>query len=584
MTKQDRKDSSENRERSTSRKRSRTDLSDTSSDKVNPKRRRIDSVITKLDINMSLDQSLPVKVTTLNNIYVNILESTEKSFDTYTNLYRNEQMDTDKLLKNHNELYELGLNHSYGVLPEKYEDIQKTDLPQEVKDELDTLLSSDDETVEDVYEEDDDDSDYEPPNDKERMLMMADNLMKDYIRVFEEKPEEESSERYSKLIKSSKLSPLEKDKLYEELKKVEEIRANMVPDRLKILGMDIPTVVKFEILEKLDMLDNQPHDDMKTRQWIKDVLKIPFGKYSVKPVSKGSKIEDVEDFLSGLHENLNGTTYGQEKIKETLLEIMAKWTTTTGNKGHCIALSGPPGVGKTTIVRSLAKSLNRPFCSFSLAGVSDESYLTGFPFTYEGATCGRIAKMIMDTGCMNPIIFMDELDKVDTKKSYSIFNKLIELTDFTQNHEIEDHYFGSNIKLDLSQCIFVFSLNHIENVDPILKNRLEVVEIKGYEPKEKITIAADYLIPRISKTFESESYTFEEPEIKYLISQIKSEPGVRNLERAIEQLFRRLNVLKYYKGTSYNTKHTTKITKKLIDKILKDKKHKVPAHILQMYS
>ena len=170
-----------------------------------------------------------------------------------------------------------------------------------------------------------------------------------------------------------------------------------------------------------------------------------------------SKTEDVKTFITDFHNTLNKAIYGQHKVKETLIEIITKWATSGSEKGNCIAISGPPGVGKTSIVREgLAKALNRPFCSFSLAGVSDENYLTGFPYTYEGAACGRFARMLMDTGCMNPIIFMDELDKGDTKRSMSVYNKLNELTDFSQNHEIEDHYFGSHIKLDLSQCIFVF--------------------------------------------------------------------------------------------------------------------------------
>ena len=517
---------------------------------------------------------LRTKAQFLNHTYLKLLEytHTHKNYSQYENQYRNEEMDIITLLKK--EMYlpeimnneEVGLNHVFQVLP--LDKVNKEDLKTDIED-----INKEDEYASD------EDSDFNPLEDARKMMEEVFGVMK----------EEEEKNSYENLIKNSKLSKEEQDKMSEELKKIKELRKSHIPDKLKVLQMNIPIEVKSEILEKMELLDRSPQDDVKTRDWIRQVMKVPFGKYSPNPIKDRTNKEQVSKFLTNFHSTLDNAIYGQENVKEALIEIITKWATSGTNKGNCIAINGPPGVGKTSIIREgLAKALNRPFCSFSLAGVSDENYLTGFPFTYEGATCGRFAKMIMDTGCMNPIIFMDELDKVDTKRSMSIYNKLIEITDYSQNHEIEDHYFGSNIKLDLSQCIFVFSLNNIHLVDPILRDRLEVITVKGFERNDKVKIAKDFLIPREMKEYNM-SYNIDEELIKHIIMRVTEEQGVRNLKRGISKILRKLNVLQYYnnKKLSYKMKKEKlkklKITKSLIDKLLKDEE-KPSSIILRMYN
>jgi ATP-dependent Lon protease len=532
----------------------------------------------------SFKMMLNTKIKKLNLVYLDLTYSVnhKKDYRHFENMYRNEEMEIVYLLAQENLTPDylnddkFGLNHYFQILPlDKIGKKKKKPLIIIDEEEID-----EDSDIEEILEEEEtSDEDYSPVKESEKILEMFFGTGKPY----------EEPNSCDKLIKKSNLSKKKKEYLLEEYEKILEIRRNSLPDKLKILEMNIPIDVKAEIIEKIEMLDDSHHDDVKTREWIKRVLKIPFGEYSENPIKDLSDKKEVGDFLQKFHKTLNEAIYGQDKVKEALIEIITKWTTSGSKRGNCIAISGPPGVGKTSIVREgLAKALNRKFCSFSLAGVSDENYLTGFPFTYEGATCGRFAKMLMDSGCMNPIIFMDELDKVDTKRSMSVYNKLIEITDFSQNHEIEDHYFGSNIKLDLSQCIFIFSLNHLENVDPILKDRLEVIEVEGFEKKDKIKIAKHFLIPRELKEY-NETLEFTEEIIKHIIMRVKDEQGVRNLKRGISKILRKINVLQYYnnKKLSYNmkkfNKKTLKITPSLIDKLLKDET-KINPMILKLYS
>jgi len=237
------------------------------------------------------------------------------------------------------------------------------------------------------------------------------------------------------------------------------------------------------------------------------------------------------------------------------------------------------GTGKTSIFRSgVAQGLDRPFCSFSLAGMSDESYISGFSHTYEGSDYGKITRMLIEAGTMNPIIFMDEVDKIDqSKHGIAVMNKLIEITDFSQNNEFEDLYF-SGVKIDLSQCLFVFSLNDINLIDPILRDRLEVINIKGYDTKEKIIICRDYLIPCELKdiNIEPDKILFPDEVIKYIIDKIKKEEGVRELKRSVNIILRKLNILQYLnhetnnKTVSYykRVEFPITITNDLVDKFL----------------
>jgi ATP-dependent Lon protease len=376
---------------------------------------------------------------------------------------------------------------------------------------------------------------------------------------------------------------------------IKEINDKSVPEKVKILLSDIPLETKAIIIKKLELLqtlENSGSEYKKLREWLDNILKIPFGKYCKFSLSKQNNYTEIGNKLYDIKGSLDKAIYGQEQVKEALVELVAKWVSNPPSKGHALAIVGPPGCGKTTLFREgLAKALERPFASFSLSGMSDESYLSGFAHTYEGSDYGRICRMLTETGCMNPIIFMDELDKIDTTRhGSSVVNKIMEIIDFSQNHEYEDMYFG-NIKIDLSRVLFVFSLNHIDMIDPILRDRLEVIKVKGFEPKEKVKILKDYIIPKELKEIglNEEDIIFPDNIISFIIRKIRKEEGIREGKRAIQIIIRKINLLQYVnnikkdKKFSYYSKNITlpiTITEKLVNKLLIEEE---PPAFLNLY-
>ena len=383
----------------------------------------------------------------------------------------------------------------------------------------------------------------------------------------------------------SNLTELEKKKIKETELQIKEINDKSIPEKIKILLSDIPIQTKAIIIKKLELLEsleNSGSEYKKLREWIDNILKIPFGKYCSFDLSKKNDYKIIGDRLCNIKEILNKAVYGHEQVKEALVELVAKWVSNPPSKGHALAIVGPAGVGKTSLFREgLAKALSRPFCSFSLAGLSDESYLSGFAHTYEGSDFGRICRMLTETDCMNPIIFMDELDKIDTTRhGSSVVNKLIEIIDFSQNHEYEDMYFG-NIKIDLSRVLFVFSLNYLENIDPILKDRLEIIKVNGFENKEKIEILKHYVIPKELEQINltKNDIIFPENTLIHILRKIRKEEGIREAKRAIQIIIRKINLLQYIndadkkKMFTYYSKRITlpiTITNKLVNKLLKE--------------
>lgn len=392
-----------------------------------------------------------------------------------------------------------------------------------------------------------------------------------------------------------KLSIEEKERVKSIETQIKEINDKSIPEKVKILLSDIPLETKAIIIKKLELLqtlENSGSEYKKLREWLDNVLKIPFGKYCKFNLSKQNNYTEIGNKLYDIKNTLDKAIYGQEQVKEALVELVAKWVSNPPSKGHALAVVGSPGVGKTTLFREgLAKALDRPFASFSLSGMSDESYLSGFAHTYEGSDYGRICRMLTETGCMNPIIFMDELDKIDTTRhGSSVVNKIMEIIDFSQNHEYEDMYFG-NIKIDLSRVLFVFSLNHIDMIDPILKDRLEVIKVKGFEAKEKVQILKDYIIPKELKEIglNEKDIIFPDNIISFIVRKIRTEEGVREAKRAIQIIIRKINLLQYVnnikkdKKFSYYSKNITlpiTITEKLVNKLLIEEE---PPAFLNLY-
>jgi ATP-dependent Lon protease len=210
-------------------------------------------------------------------------------------------------------------------------------------------------------------------------------------------------------------------------------------------------------------------------------MRIPFNKYNELDVSIDDGVEKCHEFMKKAQQTLNEAVYGLNDAKLQIIQMLGQFITNPKAVGTSIAIHGPPGTGKTSLVKEgISKILNRPFSFIALGGATDSSVLEGHSYTYEGSIWGKIVQILVDSKCMNPIIYFDELDKVsDTPKGEEIIGILTHLTDTTQNSQFHDKYF-SELDLDLSKCLFIFSYNDESKINPILKDRMYRIETKGY--------------------------------------------------------------------------------------------------------
>ena len=332
-----------------------------------------------------------------------------------------------------------------------------------------------------------------------------------------------------------------------------------IPIRYKILLSSLPVSIKSLIIQKIDafeLMNPNNSEYNKLSKWFKGLSLIPFDNYIYMPVSIKDNKTIIQTFLYNSYQILQKTIYGQNEAKNKIMQILAQWISNPSSTGQIIALEGPPGVGKTSLVKNgVSKALNRPFCFYALGGAMDVSDLEGHSYTYEGATWGRIIEMLMQSKCMNPVIFFDELDKIsNTVKGSEITGLLTHLTDSSQNNLFNDKYF-TGINIDFSKCIFFFSYNDIELINPILKDRLTIVHFKGYNIEEKIKIVKDFIIPDMLENigFKKNDININSENISYIINKYtENEEGVRNIKRKIEDLFLKINLLRLMKNDNQN--------------------------------
>ena len=248
--------------------------------------------------------------------------------------------------------------------------------------------------------------------------------------------------------------------------------------------------------------------------------------------------------------------------------------------GTAIAIQGPMGTGKTTLVKEgISKILNRPFAFIALGGATDSSFLEGHSYTYEGSTWGKIVQILVDSKCMNPVIYFDELDKIsDTPKGEEIAGILTHLTDTSQNNQFHDKYFAE-IDFDLSKCLFIFSYNDESKINPILKDRMYRIHTKGYEKKQKTIIANNYLLPKIREQvkFNEEDIIIPDDTLHYIMeTYCKKEDGVRNMKRCLEIIYTKLNLYRLMKPDStlfkdkmdLKIEFPVKVTNDLVNKLI----------------
>lgn len=350
-----------------------------------------------------------------------------------------------------------------------------------------------------------------------------------------------------------------------------------IPIRFKFLKLNIPNTMKNFIISKINILNNMTCNSgeyFKLNNWLYSLNTIPLGVYNDLPIKNTDDILDIQSFLNNSIKKMNDNIYGHKEAKEQIIRILAQWISCPTAHGHVIGIQGSAGVGKTKLItEGICNTLNFPFAFISLGGASDASFLKGHSFTYEGAVYGKICESLIKTRVMNPVILFDELDKVSCcYKGDEIINTLIHITDPVQNSKYTDRYF-EEIDLDLSRATIIFTYNDESLINPILKDRMITINVPGYNSKEKLTLAKDYLIPEILKQYNinKEDIIINDDVLKYIIDDIDKEEGVRNLKRAINNVLSHVNMMKYIIIDNIKVEFPFNVSIEYYDKYCKNK-------------
>ena len=310
----------------------------------------------------------------------------------------------------------------------------------------------------------------------------------------------------------------------------------------------------------LNRLKNVDVDKEKATEWFEGLLRVPFGKFAENPVNSTTPQEELNKYFDKVSENLNNAVHGMDKVKEDIVNYIAQFIS-TNNKGspRVLGLCGSAGIGKTVIIRKgLANVLARPMRTISMGGIRDSSHFMGFDYSYSGSRYGAIAQCLIEAEVMNPIIFMDELDKISsTHDGVDIQNVLVHLTDPIQNMNFQDKYF-SGVNIDLSKVIFVFAFNDIELLSPILRDRITVIHVPDPDMESKIIIGTKYLVKEICPNvgLKDTDVVFSESIIKFIIkNHCKHDKGVRGLKKCMETIVLKINTARFLGSKSKREFH-----------------------------
>ena len=307
--------------------------------------------------------------------------------------------------------------------------------------------------------------------------------------------------------------------------KIEEINKL----RKKLSSIDAPNNIKDKINKEINRLESIPDispDISSIRSYIDALINIPWGIIT----------EDIAD-LNLISDKLNSTHFGLDEVKERIIEYLAVKKNNQNISSPIICLVGPPGVGKTSLSKTIARSINRKFIKISVAGITDEAEILGHMRSYVNATYGKIISSLIKTKVMNPVILIDEVDKMPKTYKGDPISVLLSILDSNQNSSFVDNYIDEEV--DLSKVLFILTANSIDDIPTPLLDRLEIIKINGYSEYEKLDIARNYLVPNILKEHNID-ININDDIILNIIRNYTMESGVRSLERNISKICRKV--------------------------------------------
>ncbi len=448
----------------------------------------------------------------------------------------------------------------------------ETEEEEEDEEEYET---EDDEEDEEEYDSDED-SDYdddEPAANEfiirvdngmsdgtERMIPQRHNMKKEsaevkkFVELITQPIEENDID--SQIDQFKALEEGKRKALLEALERRPTATENSMSLMFKILTMKLPKETQAMVLAKyqsLQTMDPSTGEYFKLRNWLDKLCSVPFGYYKEMPVRLEDGSESCGGFMARAKKYLDDAVYGQEESKLQIMQFIASKIANPTAHGLSLLLIGPPGIGKTSLIKNgIAKALDWPFQFISLGGDSDASTYTGHQLVYESSHSGKIVNCLCASKSMSTVLLFDELDKISTTaKGEEVQNLLVHLTDPVQNGEFEDKYLAG-IPIDLSKVMFVFSANDINKLDRILLDRMVVVKLEGYSPKEKQVIAEKYLLPAALREVNLEERVgIGKDLIAHIIeTYANEEKGVRELKRCLEAIAQKVNMLRMYNDKS----------------------------------
>jgi ATP-dependent Lon protease len=380
------------------------------------------------------------------------------------------------------------------------------------------------------------------------------------------------------------MTTAEQQKVIADLKQIHAVSIIQKPYRLSLLETDIPIAFKAIAMRKISSLRHMEPgcgEYYKVKNWVDTFMKIPFNRTKNLPLTIQDGIQRCSEFMEASKTTLDTAVYGLNDAKLQIMQMVGQWISNPGAMGSAIAIKGPMGTGKTSLVKEgISKILGRDFAFIALGGATDSSFLEGHSYTYEGSTWGKIIEIIIQCGSMNPVIYFDELDKIsETAKGEEIVGILTHLTDTSQNSQFHDRYFAE-IDFDLSKCLFIFSYNDESKVNPILLDRMYRINTTGYNKKDKTQIAQKYLIPKICAEvgFREGDIVIPDSVIEHIVENYtEKEEGVRNLKRCLEIIHRKLNLYRlikpdtplFEKEMSLKVAFPFSVTNEVVDKLVK---------------